>query len=290
MSIVRTDGHLGTSGRHSPVPKVLAVSLSLVLVTCGKDGKELDIVIVDPDAGAKGCSPGSLAGCRTACGTTGKTSCSQDGLWRACEVPAEACNGLDDDCDGAVDEGFPCARGTSTSCMTIDGRRGTSTCSDRCAVGTCVATPASCAPFIARSPAPWTLETSASFHCNRDCALLVGSPPLSWGRGPIATKTTVGTYVFNLMGLRSGVFRASFGTPSEGCGVKEGTIPAGSTVCPSGPWAVYAGSAVTPTCSSSAREWAWCGDPGDGYTCSLMFTMDAAGAIRPAGNCHIIGC
>lgn len=48
-------------------------------------------------------------------------------------MPAETCNGLDDDCDGATDEDFACRPGTSRPCDTICGSLGTESCSVACA-------------------------------------------------------------------------------------------------------------------------------------------------------------
>lgn len=48
------------------------------------------------------CSDG--AACSTSCGSTGTTGCA-DRCAPTCEAPAEACNGVDDDCDGSCDEG-----------------------------------------------------------------------------------------------------------------------------------------------------------------------------------------
>ena len=42
--------------------------------------------------------------CATACGSTGALSCA-DACAPACAAPAELCNGEDDDCDGACDQG-----------------------------------------------------------------------------------------------------------------------------------------------------------------------------------------
>ena len=41
--------------------------------------------------------------CTTACGSTGTTSCN--GCEVTCELPAEICNAVDDDCNGSCDEG-----------------------------------------------------------------------------------------------------------------------------------------------------------------------------------------
>ncbi|MCR9166198.1 MAG: hypothetical protein ACE37F_32075 [Nannocystaceae bacterium] len=48
-----------------------------------------------------GCSAGES--CTTECGSTGITSCN--GCDTVCDLPAETCNAIDDDCNGACDEG-----------------------------------------------------------------------------------------------------------------------------------------------------------------------------------------
>mgnify|MGYP000132332934 CR=1 FL=1 len=48
-----------------------------------------------------GCDAG--AACTTSCGSTGVTSCN--GCDVVCELPAETCNAVDDDCNGSCDEG-----------------------------------------------------------------------------------------------------------------------------------------------------------------------------------------
>ncbi|MFH1438207.1 MAG: hypothetical protein ABIJ56_21040 [Pseudomonadota bacterium] len=42
--------------------------------------------------------------CTTECGSTGLQHCSSSCAWGDCVPPGEICNGLDDDCDGYVDE------------------------------------------------------------------------------------------------------------------------------------------------------------------------------------------
>jgi hypothetical protein len=44
----------------------------------------------------------------------------------------EICNGDDDDCDGAVDDGFTCPFGGEGACMTSCGTVGTGPCTDSC--------------------------------------------------------------------------------------------------------------------------------------------------------------
>jgi hypothetical protein len=64
------------------------------------------------------CARGTTTGCRTACGSTGTQRCLDSCSWSGCTPPGETCNGVDDDCDGAADNGFECAAGAlqTTSC------------------------------------------------------------------------------------------------------------------------------------------------------------------------------
>jgi hypothetical protein len=45
---------------------------------------------------------------------------------------AETCNAIDDDCDGVIDDGFPCARDAEVACTTTCGSQGTITCAGDC--------------------------------------------------------------------------------------------------------------------------------------------------------------
>jgi hypothetical protein len=70
------------------------------------------------------CLPGwqdrdGLPGCEYACGSTSDP---------------EACNGIDDDCDGETDEGFPCAVGRAVGCTTSCGTAGSGFCTPACVV------------------------------------------------------------------------------------------------------------------------------------------------------------
>jgi hypothetical protein len=52
--------------------------------------------------------------------------------------PAESCDGLDNDCDGAADDGFTCVRSsTGNACTTACSTLGTYTCSGTCTAGAC---------------------------------------------------------------------------------------------------------------------------------------------------------
>ncbi len=47
---------------------------------------------------------------------------------------AEACNGADDNCDGNVDEGYPCSAGSETACTTVCSTLGSGTCTSHCEI------------------------------------------------------------------------------------------------------------------------------------------------------------
>jgi len=66
-------------------------------------GSEAFLTVGDPER--EPCTDGETRDCETAC-DLGVDTCV-DGEWMGCSAPApalEACNGLDDDCDGSVDE------------------------------------------------------------------------------------------------------------------------------------------------------------------------------------------
>lgn len=61
---------------------------------CG-DGR-----VADPEQ----CDQPTPGSCTTTCGTPGTRSCTGC-AWDSCEVPADTCNDVDDDCDDTIDEG-----------------------------------------------------------------------------------------------------------------------------------------------------------------------------------------
>ncbi len=61
------------------------------------------------DGGGFTCVMGASVSCSTSCGSTGSGACTASctrPTGAACAVPAESCNGLDDDCDHVVDDGL----------------------------------------------------------------------------------------------------------------------------------------------------------------------------------------
>ena len=90
------------------------------------------------------CAQGSMGPCTTACGSMGTRTCNASCVLGACVAPAETCNGRDDDCDGAVDNGFACAAGATGTCTTTCGSTGTRTCSGTCAWSACAVPAETC--------------------------------------------------------------------------------------------------------------------------------------------------
>ncbi|MBI5499536.1 MAG: DUF4215 domain-containing protein [Deltaproteobacteria bacterium] len=86
----------------------------------------------------------------TATGPTGPCvgteTCSDLCTWGGtCVVgAAEVCNGADDDCDGELDEGFPCILGSSSACVTACAVGGTRACGPGCVLGACTGTEVPC--------------------------------------------------------------------------------------------------------------------------------------------------
>jgi|GEM_PF-1958046 len=89
------------------------------------------------------CVLGETQPCQTSCDVEGRTSgrstCEAGCSYGECVPPAEVCNGLDDNCDGVVDEGFDCGVGDTEPCIVpVCGVVGSRTCDDTCSFGACL--------------------------------------------------------------------------------------------------------------------------------------------------------
>ena len=69
----------------------------------------------------------------------GEPGCEYLCVW---DSDTELCNGVDDDCNGSIDEGFDCVPGSTVPCTTACGTGGTGPCTDLCSPPP----PASCVP------------------------------------------------------------------------------------------------------------------------------------------------
>jgi hypothetical protein len=92
----------------------------------------------------QGCKPGSTQSCTAGLGicADGKQTCNKDGEWGRCvsqvTPTGESCgNGLDDDCDGQVDE--DCCTQNGYSCSS-----NSDCCSGLCSCGSCCEGPNPC--------------------------------------------------------------------------------------------------------------------------------------------------
>ncbi len=86
------------------------------------------------------CCRDATVPCTTVCGSTGSGICSPTcavPTAAACTPPAEVCNGIDDDCVGGADNGFPCVLNQTRPC-TVGTCTGTETCvGPTCTWGAC---------------------------------------------------------------------------------------------------------------------------------------------------------
>jgi cysteine-rich repeat protein len=103
------------------------------------------------------CRAGSTGACTASCGSPGTRTCDATCGWGTCTPPAEICNGIDDDCDLATDEGWICASGSARTCA-VGSCTGTEICMTDCDWGPCSmgAAPANdvCSGRIVITPTP----------------------------------------------------------------------------------------------------------------------------------------
>lgn len=109
VDIASDPAHCGGCDRTCVIPGAVA---ACVAGACAIDRCELgrhDCNGVADDGCEVGAECREGAACTTACGTQGSLSCA-DACAPACAPPAEACNLIDDDCDGACESGLPGCR------------------------------------------------------------------------------------------------------------------------------------------------------------------------------------
>jgi hypothetical protein len=131
----------------------------------------------------------------------------------------EICNGLDDDCNGAVDDGLECALGTVSTCGPC--ALGRKTCTASCTWSECVLPPEVCSPGTVVTCTP-----SACAIGHATCP-----PSCSWG-------PCVADHSDCSPGTTRGCSLPSCGSGTQTCGSDcawggcAGTCPPGHTCCP----------------------------------------------------------
>ena len=194
-------------------PRRICVAGACVDSVCG-DG------IVDTDGGEQ-CEGAWSQPCDTSCGSHGTQSCGAC-AWTACAIPAETCNGIDDDCDGQCDEEWACCSG-STGTETYAHCAFTTRCDGACAGyvvdygvppsnDTCAgALPLACPGSVSGSTcsavndySPSTAcadECDGSTHYARDVVYRVTVPP---GEAWYLELDTYGSELDSIIYVRSG--------------------------------------------------------------------------------------
>ncbi|MBI5503061.1 MAG: FG-GAP repeat protein [Deltaproteobacteria bacterium] len=249
------------------------------------------------------CAAGSAVACTTSCGSSGTGACSAACALPGpgeCVAPAETCNGLDDDCDGAPDDGFACIQGALVPCATVCSTAGYGPCSATCGF-------------------PAAVDCTASEACNGaddDCD---GAPDDGFacvaGSADVACTSACGTG-----GSRSCTFLCALG-PCLAPEICNGCDDDGDTACDDGagiccqgvalPCTVAGcGTAGTQTCLPTCAGWTTCSAaetcnacdddldtvPDDDFACVRGATRTCAVATCPgtqscvAGTCDWSAC
>ncbi len=211
-----------------------------------------------PDDGFA-CVMGSRVECVTTCGTYGTGTCTMACLPPAtCTPPAEECNGIDDDCNGETDEGFPA--GTCGSC--------TPDCSGR----ECGPDPA-CATSCGTCTAPETCNSAGECVCVPGCGTRECGPDPVCG---LSCGTCTAPEVCDAWGMCSCVPNCTGRVcgPDPVCGTSCGTCVAPTTCDASG----HCVGSCTPDCTGRV-----CGpDPVCGTSCGAC---TAPATCNSSGQC-----
>jgi hypothetical protein len=103
------------------------VDLSTDLMNCGACGRSCPTAIgADPVCVESAC----VLQCRpNRWDLDGEPGCEYECVWSS---DSETCDGVDNNCEGLRDEGFPCVRGTMVDCNTTCGSAGRGTCTLDC--------------------------------------------------------------------------------------------------------------------------------------------------------------
>jgi cysteine-rich repeat protein len=183
-------------------------------------------------SGREQCDTATPRPCATGCGSSGLQDCV-DCAWAAtCTPPIEECNGLDDDCDAACDNGFVCCSGTNGPCTTSCLTTGRRVCSASCGWGACVPPVETCNG----------LDDDCDMVCDNGFSCCAGSSV------PCATSCSS-------TGQRACSATCSLGAcvaPAETC---NGLDDDCDMVCDNGfPCCAGTTSACTTTCSSTGTQ------------------------------------
>ncbi|MCZ7599144.1 MAG: lamin tail domain-containing protein [Gammaproteobacteria bacterium] len=242
----------------------------------GADDEDCDGAV---DEGC-GCTSGETRSCGSDVGrcVSGSQVCDSSGMWGTCTGAigprAETCDGTDDDCDGATDEGCDCITGTTRGCGTD--------------VGECVAGTETCDSAGRWGPCLGGVGPSAEV-CNArddDCDTLVDEddvcprfPPAVTCPG--AASTTVGVAV-TLTGS---------GSDPDGGAVTYAwsvvTRPTGSTAAPASPSA--ASTSFTPDVAGSYTL-RFCVTDDEGETACCTVGVSATPSCTPPAAPVLTAC
>ena len=121
------------------------LALTLTAAGCGDGGGGEDVP--PPE-----CSGIQTQNCFTTCNTQGTRTCQADGTFpQTCTPPVEKCNGIDDNCDGQIDNGVNCGDpvenctpGLTEACITTCNSLGQKMCAGNGSWGNCVAPAEEC--------------------------------------------------------------------------------------------------------------------------------------------------